>query len=198
LILAEPLQITQRIAQEFERLHIRYFVGGSLASSLHGIPRATHDVDMVAEISYDHIPDLIQSLESEFYIDMESIREAIQERNSFNIIHLPTMFKIDIFILKPDFASQQEMLRRGRYQITDNPEQTLFIASAEDIVIQKLYWFQLGGKVSERQWNDVLGVLRVQREKLDYAYLERTTQEMGVRDLLDQALKDMEQKGAIK
>lgn len=108
------------------------------------------------------------------------------------------MFKIDIFILKPDFTSQQEMLRRGRYQITDNPEQTLFIASAEDIVIQKLYWFQLGGKVSERQWNDVLGVLRVQREKLDYAYLERTTQEMGVRDLLDQALKDMEQKGGIK
>jgi len=198
LILSEPLKITQRIAQEFERLHIRYFVGGSLASSLHGIPRATHDVDMVAEISYGHIPDLIQSLESEFYIEAESIREAIQGGNFFNIIHLATMFKIDIFILKPDFTSQQEMLRREKYQIADSPEQMLFIASAEDVVIHKLYWYQLGGMVSERQWNDVLGVLQVQQGNLDHTYLERTAQEMGVRELLDKALKDMEQGGGIK
>jgi len=192
MILAEPIQITQRIAQEFERLHIRYLVGGSLASSLHGIPRATHDVDMVAEISSEHIPELVKSLESEFYIDAEMIREALQRQSSFNVIHLATMFKVDIFMLKPDVASQEEMTRREEYQISEAPDQTLFVASAEDVIVHKLYWYQLSGGKSERQWNDVLGVLQVQQGQLDRVYLERAAQQRGVRDLLEQAVKDAE------
>ena len=156
--LAEPIQVTQRVVQEFERLDIRYFVGGSLASSLHGIPRATQDVDIVAEIKTGHIPKLVDALEKEFYIDADMIKDAIQTRMSFNIIHLATMFKVDIFVLKNDMASQEEMERRKHYQISDAPDQMLFLASAEDIILHKLYWFQLGGGVSERQWNDVLGV----------------------------------------
>lgn len=190
MILAEPIQITQQIAQEFERLDIRYLVGGSLASSLHGIPRATHDVDMVAEITYEHIPKLVKALESEFYIDAEMIRGAIQHRSSFNVIHLATMFKVDIFILKPDVASQEEMTRREQYQVSEIPEQTLFLASAEDVVVHKLYWYQLSGSISERQWSDVLGVLQVQQEQLDRAYLERAAQQRGVSDLLEQALRE--------
>ncbi|MBN2001706.1 hypothetical protein JW935_29470 [candidate division KSB1 bacterium] len=195
MLLAEPIQITHRIAQEFERLQIRYLVGGSLASSLHGIPRATNDVDMVAEILNAHIPPLVKALETEFYIDGEMIRDAIQQKSSFNIIHLATMFKLDIFVLKGDEVSQEEMNRRGLYQVSDTPDRKLFLASAEDIIVHKLYWYQLSGCASERQWTDVLGVLQVQGERLDYLYLERMAQQRGVRDLLNQAMKIIEQRG---
>ncbi len=195
MFLAEPIQITHRIAQEFERLRIRYLVGESLASSLHGIPRATNDVDMVAEMTEAHIPLLVKALETEFYIDAKMIQDAIQHQSSFNVIHLTTMFKVDIFVLKTDVASQEEMTRRGQYQISDTPDQSLFLASAEDVIVHKLYWYQLSGSVSERQWTDVLGVLQVQGEQLDYTYLERMAHQRGVRDLLTQAMKDAEQGG---
>ncbi|MCK6622706.1 MAG: hypothetical protein HUU32_18645 [Calditrichaceae bacterium] len=194
MLLAEPIQITRRIAREFERLGVRYLIGGSLASSLHGIPRATQDVDMVAEITNDHIPELVQELEGEFYIDAEMVREAIRRHSSFNVIHLATMFKVDIFILKTDAASQEEMNRREQYQLSEIPEQPLFLASAEDVIAHKLYWYQLSGGVSERQWNDVLGVLRVQQDRLDRSYLERVAQQRGVSDLLERALKEAELK----
>jgi len=195
MLLAEPIQITHRIAQEFERLRIRYLVGGSLASSLHGIPRATNDVDMVAEMTEAHIPLLVKALETEFYIDAEMIQDAIQHQSSFNVIHLTTMFKVDIFVLKTDVASQEEMTRRGQYQISDTHDQRLFLASAEDVIVHKLYRYQLSGSLSERQWADVLGVLQVQGEQLDYTYLERMAHQRRVHDLLTQAMKDAEQGG---
>jgi len=190
VLLAEPIQITHRLARQFEQLGIQYFVGGSLASSMHGIPRATNDVDIVADIRYEQIPDLVNALETEFYIDAGMIREAIQRQGSFNVIHLTTMFKVDIFILKADVPSQEEMRRRGQYQISDAPDQRLFLASAEDVIVHKLYWYQLSGCLSERQWTDVLGVLQVQGEQLDYKYLERMAHQRGVHDLLTQAMKD--------
>ena len=87
MLLTEPVQITQRLVREFEDLKIQYYVGGSLASSLHGIPRATQDVDIIADIALQHIPKLVNALEAEFYIDGDMIREAIQRRKSFNLIH---------------------------------------------------------------------------------------------------------------
>jgi len=192
--LAEPIQITQRLAREFERLGIRYLVGGSLASSLHGIPRATNDVDMVAEIREKHIGELVEALEAEFYIDAEMIQDAIRHQSSFNVIHFATMFKVDVFILRNDEIAREEMQRRGQYQLSDDPDETLFLASAEDIIVQKLYWYQLGGKVSERQLTDVLGVIQVQGSQLDGAYLNRMAQRHGVLDLLTQALQAIERK----
>ncbi len=198
MLLAEPIQITHRIAQELERLEIRYFIGGSLASSLHGIPRATNDVDMVAAISYDHIPLLVKALEAEFYIDAGMIRDAIEHQSSFNIIHLATMFKVDIYMLKSDIASQQEMKRREQHQVSEIPDQTLFLATAEDVIVHKLYWYLLSGGVSERHWSDVLGVLQVQGDQLDYPYLKQAAQQRGVYDLLLQALKETEYEGKLE
>ena len=195
MILAEPLRITQCVTKVLEQLNIPYLVGGSLASSLHGIPRATQDVDIVANLEFHHIPLLVNALEAEFYIDADMIQEAIQQRSSFNVIHLETMFKIDIFVFQVDLASQEEMARREQYQVSDNPPQTLFLASAEDIILHKLYWFQLGGGVSERQWNDVLGVLQVRRDAFDYEYLRRWAQYREVSQLLEQALREAELEG---
>ncbi len=155
-----------------------------MASSLHGIPRATQDVDIIADIAPQHIPKLVSALEAEFYIDGDMIREAVRRRKSFNLIHYETMFKVDIFIPKLGKAAQEEMERRQHYQVSDSPESMLYLASAEDIILNKLQWFRMGGGVSERQWNDVLGVLQIQHNKLDRSYLERAAQQKGITDLL--------------
>ena len=192
MLLTEPVQITQRVVQELEDLRIQYFVGGSLASSLHGIPRATQDVDIIADIAFQHIPKLVKALEAEFYIDGDMIKEAIQRRKSFNLIHYETMFKVDIFIPKLDTSAQEEMERRQQYQVSDSPQSLLYLASAEDIILNKLQWFQMGGGVSERQWNDVLGVMQIQHNKLDRSYLERAAQQRGVADLLQKVFNEFE------
>ena len=136
MILAEPIQVTQLIVKVFDRLQIPYLVGGSLASSLHGIPRATQDVDMVAGLEPQHITPLVKALEAAFYIDADMIHEAIQHGSSFNVIHLDTMFKIDIFVLQDDPASREEMTRRELYKVSEESEQGLFLATAEDIILR--------------------------------------------------------------
>jgi len=190
MVIAEPVQITQQIVEVFNCLNIFYFVGGSLASSLYGVPRATQDVDIIADIKRESIPLLINAFQQEFYIDVDMILDAIRYRTSFNIIHLKTMFKADIFILKPDVLSQEEMKRRKQYQLSESPGDVLFLSSAEDIIINKLFWFKLGGGVSERQWNDALGVIRVQSKILDYRYLEDVASQRGVFPLLQKALQE--------
>jgi hypothetical protein len=192
VVLAEPVEITCRVTKVLEDLEIPYFVGGSLASSLHGIPRATQDVDIVAEVKTSHISSLVGALESDFYIDPEMIQNAVDNQASFNVIHLATMFKVDIFVLKQDAASQEEMARRERFQISDAPSQSLFLASAEDVILHKLYWYQLGGGSSDRQWRDVLGVLQVQHDKLDHAYLTMGANRREVTELLERALQEVQ------
>jgi len=136
---------------------------------------------------------LVAALQDAFYIDADSVREAIQQGAAFNVIHLTTMFKVDIFVLSPDdLCSQQERARKERYEVGTPLTQHLFLATAEDIIVQKLYyWFQLGGGVSERQWQDVLGVLKVKQSQLDYSYLQPLAQLRGVGSLLERALGEV-------
>lgn len=190
MVLAEPVQVTRLIAEVFERFQIPYFVGGSLASSLHGVPRVTQDVHMVADLKPQHIAPLVEALETTCHVDADMVRDAIQRRSSFNIIHLATMFKVDIFVFQDDRGSQEGMARREKYELSEEPHEELFVATAEDIILYKLHWFQLGGGVSERQWNDVSGVLQVQKEKVHLSYLQQAAKHMGVKDLLEQAFSD--------
>ena len=187
-MLSEPLLVVARLARTFEDLAIRYVVGGSLASSLYGIPRATQDVDLVAEIELPHVEALTNSLAGEFYVDAGMIRDAIQRRASFNVVHLATMFKADIFIPRGDPWSHQE-LSRARGEQFDTPDGTVTIrfASAEDTLLHKLIWYRLGNEVSDRQWGDVLGVLKVQSGSLDRDYLELWARSLNVSDLLGRA-----------
>ncbi len=160
MVLAEPAQVSGFIADVFDRLQITYLVGGSLASSLHGIPRATQDVDMVADLKLQHVTPFVSALKTAFYVDEDMVRDAIRRRSSFNVIHLATMLKVDVFVLQKDTASQQDMGRRELYELSEEPRQELFLASAEDIILHKLHWFQLGGGISERQWKDVQAFFR--------------------------------------
>ncbi|NLD36004.1 MAG: hypothetical protein GX654_03965 [Desulfatiglans sp.] len=190
MTVAEPLSITRIIAKVFEDLKIPYFIGGSLASSLYGIPRATQDVDIVADIKKEDVSVLVDNLKDRFYIDQDMIFDALHRKSSFNVIHLKTMFKVDVFILGRDDLSKEEIGRKDRYQLSDDPLDQIFLASAEDVLLHKLYWYKLGGYVSERQWNDVIGILQVQSGRLDIDYLVKRAEQRGVSELLEKALKE--------
>lgn len=188
MALPETLQVALRVARVLEDLRVPYLVGGSLASSLHGIPRSTQDADLVADLRPEHVVPLVAALKDTFYIDAERAGDAIRGRSSFNVIHLATMTKVDLFVLKDDELSRLEMERRQEVALTEEPGTVLPVASAEDTVLQKLAWFRMGGGVSERQWNDVLGVLKVKRGRLDLIYLGDWAERTGLDGLLRQAL----------
>jgi hypothetical protein len=184
---AEPLVVMIRVAAELERLGIEYLVGGSLASSVHGLPRTTQDVDMVARIAGRHVDDLVSSLEQEFYIDAGMINDAIRRRASFNIIHLATMMKVDIFVFSGDALSQEEMRRKVSVPLRST---AIWFASPEDIVLQKLDWYRKGDGISERQWKDTVGVIAVQGERFDLEYARRWAEQMALAELLDRAVAE--------
>jgi hypothetical protein len=181
----------QRLAEVFDSLGIHYFVGGSVASSVHGIPRLTADVDIVAEIRPEKVPALVAVLGDAFYADADLIDQALRDSSSFNVIHLATMVKADIFPLQPVPWMEAEMLRRQKRPIgpaDDSPP--VYVASAEDMILQKLRWYRLTGERSDKQWEDVLGILKVQGGATDFPYLRYWAPELEVGDLLNRALAD--------
>ncbi len=151
-MITEPLLVIARLARAFDDLGIRYLVGGSFASSIYGVPRATQDVDLVADIGMSHVESLSNALGDEFSIDADMIRDAIRRRASFNVVHLGTMFKADIFVPRGDAWSRAEM-SRARTESLDTPEGrvTIHFASPVDTVLHKLVWYQLGNPMSDRQ-----------------------------------------------
>lgn len=185
------LSATEPVAEAFEQLGITYCIGGSVASSAYGIPRSTMDVDMVSDLKPVHVRSLVRMLESSYYIDENMILDAIERRSSFNVIHLETMLKIDIFVAK-NTPYDIETFKRRRKDTLDEEQNTaeFYLVSAEDIILNKLVWFRLGGGVSDRQWNDVLGVLKVQKNSLDASYLKYWAPELKVEDLLERAFQD--------
>jgi hypothetical protein len=182
--LSEPLTVTLALTSIFDKIGISYLVGGSLASSLHGIPRATQDVDIVADIRANQISVLVKEMTGAWYIDEKQAREALLHFSSFNTIHLESMYKVDVFILKKDPLSSKEMDRRIKFQVSGDSEKSLYIATAEDIILQKLLWYEKGGKVSERQWKDASGVANIQKGLLDIPYMQNMALTIGVKDLL--------------
>lgn len=181
-----------RLLEILDLLEIHYLVGGSVASSLYGIWRATGDVDIVARVGAADIEALVDQLRREFYIDADQIRTAIDAGRSFNVIHLPTTYKFDIFPLTSDPYQQVQFGRRRFEQarVFGTEPIDLAVATAEDVILSKLRWYRLGGEKSSQQWNDVLGVVAVQRERLDMAYLREWARYLNVSDLLDQALEE--------
>ncbi|MFL5537537.1 MAG: hypothetical protein ACJ8J0_01010 [Longimicrobiaceae bacterium] len=186
----EELEIALQVTRVFEALDVPYLVGGSLASSYHGLPRSTQDADLVADLTSSHVPLLVSALRDSFYLDEAAIRDAVERRSTFNLIHLETMFKVDVFVARNDAATRQEMERRRKRILPGEPEVEVVFASPEDVVIQKLHWYRLGDHVSERQWADVMGVLKVRGKQLDLAYMRELAAEMGVNDLLESALRE--------
>lgn len=173
------------VVEALERMGVPYMVVGSVASSMHGVPRMTLDADLVAQVEGRHARALVEALGEGYYADENMIRGAVQRRSSFNLIHQRSMVKIDVFVARarPYDSNALEHRRRGMIGSLE-----VFVAAPEDVLLSKLEWYEGGGRVSERQWSDVLGLLRIHRGVIDLAYLRRWAKEIGVGDLLDQAL----------
>ena len=189
---ASPYDVLLRVVETLDMLGIPYMVVGSFASSVHGVPRMTYDADLVAEIQLDHVTPLVAALKDEFYVDGEMIREAITRPSSFNVIHLQSMFKVDFFLLKARDFDQTEFARRQKERLLEDREEEVYVTTPEGIILCKLEWYRMGGEVSERQYRDVLGVIREQSESgaLDWGYLSRWARELDVADVLQRARQD--------
>ena len=173
-----------------EEMLIPYAIGGSLASSTYGHARLTQDVDIIARVGMNHVDPLVSQLSSSFYIDAEMIRGAITNQSSFNLLHLETMFKVDIFVAGNGVFEQKQLARCTKRMLVNGDMNALaYVVSAEDTILAKLRWYRMGGETSERQWRDVEGVLKVQGERLDFEYMRGMAKQIGVDDLLAVLLK---------
>ena len=187
-MLSEPIAVTLLVIEALETLDVPYLIGGSLASAIHGVARATQGADLLADLRPGQTEPLALALGDAFYVDVGAIRDAIQSRRSFNIIHLETMFKVDVFVRRQRPFDQAQLEHRVAQIVATDPERTAYVASAEDTVLTKMEWFRRGGEIANQQWRDVMGVLRLQGDGLDREYLRRWAPALGIADLVDAAL----------
>jgi hypothetical protein len=190
MLSTEALAAVAPVVTEFEKLGVAYYFGGSTVSSVYGVPRSTLDVDIVADLLPKHVSPLVQALQKDYYIAAPMILDAIARRCCFNLIHYATSFKVDVFVVKnrPYDRTVFEHIRKVQSETASR----FFLASPEDIILAKLEWYRLGDEISERQWRDVIGVMKVQHAALDRNYLEHWAGELGVADLLQKAWTEAE------
>ncbi len=187
----ELLAALTPVVEVLDELGVRHFVGGSVASSAHGAPRASVDVDVVADLRPEHVRPFVDRLQDGYYVDEGRARSAVESRRSFNLVHLATMLKVDIFVSKGRPFDREALARAQQELLEEAPAARRFsVASLEDTVLAKLEWFLMGGEVSERQWSDVVGVLRTAGPTADQAYLRQWAAALDVSNLLERALEE--------
>lgn len=178
------------IADALDKLGVEYSVVGSVASSAHGVARSTIDVDVVAALPGSQVAALVTAIEADYYVDLDAARDAVARRSMFNVVHLSTMLKVDIYVLTDRAFDRSSFARRAPGSLEPGSARVFFLDTPEDTILHKLEWYRAGGEVSERQWGDLLGVLRVQGSALDSAYLQRWASALGLEDLLARAMAE--------
>ena len=177
-------------ARHLERLRIPYVVVGSVASAIHGEPRATLDVDLTLRMGTADVGPLCTALGEDFFIDANALRESVRSGLPCNAIHRASHVKLDLYVRRNEGIHAEELRRAQRVRLTGEAGSEVNVASPEDTVLQKLLWFRKGGEVSDRQWRDVLGVLKARGSGLDREYLAEWADELGVADLLTKSLRE--------
>lgn len=176
------------VVAAFTQLGIAYLIGGSVASSAHGTPRSTLDVDLVADLRSEHVDALCATLRGSYYAEPELVRQAIARHACVNFLHLDSGYKVDVFVLGESDYDRLAFTRTVERRLPGDPQGRLFrMATAEDVLLRKLLRYRSGDEVSDRQWHDILGVLRVQMATHDHAYLHRWATHLRVDDLLARA-----------
>ncbi len=184
----DPFSVALLVTRALDALGVLHTIGGSIASSFAGEPRASIAIDIVAALEQAHVPALVSALSADFYLDAGALERAIRTRGSVNLIHQESQIKVDLFVAGGTPLDAQQLQRRQRVQL--DPERTLYVHPPEDILLQKLRWYRQGGAVSDRQWRDILGIVRTQGSRLDRSYLDANAPLLDVADLLARALKE--------
>jgi hypothetical protein len=179
------LAVALEVGRTLDAIGVAYFLGGSLASSLQGEPRATNDVDFVVDLSERQVGAFAAALGPDFDVDEASLREAARAKSSWNIFHVPSAMKVDLFIRRDSEFDRSEFERRQPVEV--HPGESITVKSAEDTVLRKLLWYREGGEVSSTQWRDVVQVLRVSEAELSAPYLSSWARRLRVEDLLERA-----------
>jgi hypothetical protein len=182
----QDIAVLEKVTDILDNLNIAYAIGGSMASSAYGTARFTQDADITVE-PFGPISDgLFDALKNEFYISKDAMHQALLNRTSFNVIHLASAFKIDIFIRKENEYQRQIFSHRRKLRLGDIVKEQSFV-SPEDVILLKLDWYRQSGCSSERQWADVLGVLSVQKNSLDFDYIKIWAVKLGLNELFQKA-----------
>lgn len=188
MISGDAISVAVRIGEILDQIGVRYAIGGSIAASIAGEPRGTIDVDVVVDLAHADVQPMLDALGAEFYAPESALRRAIDARGTANLIHQDTNIKVDLFVAGGTPLDLQQLLRRLRVEMPSG--QSIYINTPEDILLQKLRWYRRGREVSDRQWRDILGIIRTQGNALDRPYLGTNAPVLNVKDLLERALRE--------
>jgi len=170
--------VLRELVAALDHSGISYMVVGSFASNLYGTGRGTQDIDVVVSANADQIRTSLNGLsKNQYYFDIDAALEACRRKSMFNILDMERGWKIDIIFQKPGAFHQQAFSRRKAAQIEGVD---VYALTPEDVIISKLEWAKMGE--SSRQLEDVAGVLKVQKDKLDFSYIERWVNQLGLVD----------------
>jgi hypothetical protein len=185
--LDDPIDVALHVARILDALHIDWVIGGSIASSVHGEPRATQDIDMVVDLRARRVTRFVESLHRDCYVDTDAVREAVRTAGSFNAVHFASAIKVDFFVAGDDAFEAERLAYRQRVELSTG---VLYVDTAEHTLLRKLEWYRRGGETSERQWRDVQAIVRIQGDRLDHDRLRRWAPRLGVEDLLQRVMPE--------
>lgn len=185
--LPDPIAVAVAFTGLLERLGVRYVVVGSLASSVHGEPRSTNDIDVLADFDVADVGEFVKAVTPDYYVSEPAVREAVRSGTSFNVIHLRTAVKVDVFIAGEDPFDRERIRLGKRLEVSRERTASMVLDTAEHSILRKLEWYRRGGEVSERQWRNVLAMLRIQGPELNASRLDAWAGRLGVADLLQRA-----------
>jgi hypothetical protein len=188
-----PVSVLSRVTATLENEGIRYVLVGSFASSIHGMYRATADIDILAEIEIEQVHPLFETLQDSFYVDEPTMRNAVTQGGSFNAIHFDSVFKVDFFTSRSDEFALAQLDRRELRRISPENSESVYVATVEDTILAKLRWYRAGQETSNTQWKDVIGMMGTPHGNLDLQYLHTWSNKLGLADLLQKAFDEVRQ-----
>lgn len=184
----ELSELLHHLTSELDRLNIPYLITGSMATIAYGEPRLTNDIDVVVDLRLEQVEDFCRAFPApEFYCSPAAVRSAVLRRFQFNVLHPSSGLRIDVMIPEPSEFNRSRLSRAARLRTT--ADTTAWFASPEDAILKKLEYYRLGG--SDKHLRDIAGVLKIRRDRLDYAYLAQWAQKLGVSDLWQQLLSSV-------
>ncbi len=178
----EPTDLLHKVVDVLEKQGIAYMVVGSTASIAYGVRRFTADIDIVVDLSAKQAAALCDAFPMpEYYVSREAAQEAVRLRRQFNVIHPASGMKVDLFLARTDAWGKSQIARRQRVLIL--PDLNGYMARPDDIIISKMIFYKEGG--SEKHLRDITGIVKERPEDVDRAYIERWTEELGLKETWD-------------